>query len=147
MPFIPPAGLTPAGFFVPQTFADPKKPPGVIAPAIDPKTHEFLSIDKGMDPIDSQVLIALTRKRGSGAAVAEHGQSFDEIRKIDDTTAALLESKTRTALKRLTDRGDIVISRLTPEANQDGDTANLTVEFQNLRARGGPVARKVLVIP
>lgn len=143
---IPPAGLTPAGLFVPQTFADPTKPPGILAPAIDPQTHEYLSISRGMDPIDSQVLVALTRKRGSGAAVPEDGHTFDEIRKIDDATATLVESKTRASLARLTGNRDISIARLTPVADPDSETGGVDLTFQNLRARD-PKARTITVIP
>ena len=143
---IPPAGLTPAGFFVAQTFVDPTKPPGILAYARDPKTGEFLSIVKGMDPIDAQVIDALKVKRGSGASVSEDGQTFDDIQKIDESTSTLIESKTRTSLKRLTDRGDIAIASLAPFVDSASQSGSVALQFKNLRARG-PQARTLLVLP
>lgn len=146
MPVIPPAGLSPAGFFVAQTFVNPAKPPGILADPIDPKTGEYLSIVKGFDPIDAQVLLALTVKRASGAAVLEDGQSYSEIKKIDDSATSLIESKTRTTLGRLTDRRDIAIDALEPLADPASQSGSVAFRYRNLRSRG-PQARKLTVLP
>lgn len=144
---IPPAGLTPAGLFVPNTFADPSKPPGILADAIDPATGEYLSISRGMDPIDSQVILALTVRRASGASVTEDGQDFDEVKKVDDAAAKGLEARTQRALERLLTNGDIAVDRLTPTADQDTDEASVGLVFRNLRAAKTQKARNVKVTP
>jgi hypothetical protein len=131
---IPPAGLSPAGFFVPLTFAAPSEPPGILADAVDPETREYLSIVRGIDPIDEQVLIALTLKRGSGAAVTDEGQDFASIRKMDESTATLIDTETRRALSRLVTQADIRIRKITPLADANDDWAEVVVEYENLRA-------------
>jgi hypothetical protein len=133
--YIPPAGLTPAGAFVPQTFDDPKRPPGILADAIDYRTGEYMSILKGMDPIDEQVLIALTRKRGSGIAVMNDGQSFHEIEKVDDSTANRLAGEVARACGRLVESRDIRLKTVQPVVDQNNDYADVVVEFVNQRAR------------
>jgi hypothetical protein len=143
---IPAAGLSAAGLFVSQLFVDPTKPPGILADAIDPTTGEYLSISKGMDPIDAQMILALSVKRGSGASVTEDGQTFFEIKKIDESTPALIEARTRSSAKRLTDRGDVAFATLTPFADSASQSGSVAVQYRNLRARG-PQARTLLVLP
>jgi len=135
VPYIPPAGLTPAGAFVAQTFDDPRRPPGILADAIDYRTGEYMSILKGMDPIDEQVLIALTRKRASGIAVMEDGQLFHEIEKVDDSTATRLAGEVQRACRRLVDNRDIRLKNVQPVVDQNNDYADVVVEFVNQRAR------------
>lgn len=140
-----PVVTAPAGLFVSQKFADPRKPPGILADAIDPKTGEYLSISKGMDPIDSQVIVALTVVRASGSAVTDDGQTFSEIRKIDGSTGTLIGSRAKLALKRLTENRDIGIQQLASQANPDDESAALALQYKNLRALG-PTQRSFLVI-
>ena len=135
MPYIPPAGVTPAGAFVPQTYDDPSLPPGILADAIDPQTGEYLSILKGFDPIDAQVLDAMKIKRGSGAAVRNDGQRFADIENVDDSTSALVDAEARRALSRLVENSDIKIQRVDPVADPNDDYANVAVEYRNLRVR------------
>lgn len=134
-PYIPPAGVTPAGLFVPQTFDDTSRPPGILADAIDPITGEYLSILKGMDPIDAQVIDALKIKRGSGVAVRNDGQRFADIKKVDDAAASLIDGEARRALARLVENLDIRVLTVDAVANQDNDFADVVVQFKNLRAR------------
>lgn len=143
---IPAAGLSPAGLFVSQAFADPTKPPGILAYAIDPTTGEYLSISRGMHPIDQQVIIALKVKRRSGAAVMNDGQRFSDIKKVDDTAQARIDSETRTALARLLKNGDIEIISLVPVADQDTDTGTMSLRYRNLRAKGAQ-ERSLTVLP
>lgn len=143
---IPPAGLSPAGLFVAQTFVDPTKPPGILADAIDPTTGEYLSISKGMDPIDAQMILALSVKRASGASVSEDGQTFFEIKKIDESTPSLIEARTRNSTKRLTERGDVAFAALAPFADSASQSGSVAIQYRNLRARG-PQARTLLVLP
>lgn len=131
---IPPAGLAPAGFFVPQTFAAPSDPPAILADAVDPQTGEYLSISRGMDPVDQQVLIALTLKKGSGAAVADDGQEFEKIRKVDESSSRLIDAEARRALARLVQQRDIRVRSVLP--NSDSDWAEVVVNYENARAVG-----------
>jgi hypothetical protein len=132
---IPPAGLAPAGLFIPQTFATPTDPPAILADAVDPETGEYLSISRGMHPIDQQVLIALVVQRNSGAALTDDGQEFGKIRKLDDTAARLIDGEARRALARLVEQKDIRIRAVYPNASPDNDWAEVGVEYENLRAR------------
>jgi hypothetical protein len=134
-PYIPPAGVTPAGAFVPQLFDDPGRPPGILADAIDPHTGEYLSILKGIDPIDAQVLDAMKIKRGSGAAVRNDGQRFADIKKVDDAAASLIDGEARRALARLSENQDIRVISVDAVADQNHDYADVVVQFKNLRAR------------
>jgi hypothetical protein len=131
---IPPAGLAPAGFFVPQKFTDPSAPPAILADAIDPETGEYLSISRGCDPIDQQVLIAMTAERGSGSALENDGQKFGGIRKITETTEALIDGEARRALARLVDARDIRVRRVYANAQPDNDWGEVSVDYENLRA-------------
>jgi len=135
---IPPAGLTPAGFFVPETFAAPSLAAGFLADAVDPETGEYLSISRGIDPIDSQVLTALTLLRGSGAATMDDGQEFTRIPKVDDTTAALVDAEARRALARLVANGDIAVRKIYSNTSPDADWAEVAVDFENRRAVKSP---------
>jgi hypothetical protein len=144
-PVIPPAGVTPLGFFVPQTFADPKGPPAILADAIDPHTREYLSISKGADPVDAQVVDALAIVRGSGAAVTADGQDFASIRKIDDSTVGLIEGEAKRALARLLAAGDIEFVKLAGAA--DDDWSEVYVQYRNLRAHDRRRVRSARVLP
>ncbi len=130
---ISPAGVSPAGFFVPQTYADPTAPPGILADAVDPQTGEYLSISRGMDPIDQQVLIALTVGRGSGVAVQDEGHEFGSVRKTTETARTILDATARRALDRLVRAGDIRIREIVAEADPSGDSGGVTVEYENQR--------------
>lgn len=140
------AGTSPAGFFVEQTFADPGLPPGILADAIDPLTHEYLSIRQGMDPIDAQVLIALKVVRKSGASVQDDGQDFATIENVDDQTPALIEAKTRLALRRLLENRDIEIVQLGPATDPADQSAYVVLEYRNLRRERAKV-RTLKILP
>lgn len=133
---IPPAGLAPAGLFVPQIFADPAGPAAILADAIDPKTGEYLSISRGMDPVDQQVLIAMCQRRNSGVALANDGNEFAKIRKVDESAARLIDGETRRCLAKLVARRDISVVGIYPNADPSNDWAEVALDFQNLRSRG-----------
>lgn len=132
---IPPAGLTPAGFFVPQLFSEPTEPPGILADAIDPETGEYLSISRGIDPVDEQVLVALTLRRRSGAAVMDDGHEFDQIRKVDDSARTVIDAETRRALSRLAGNGDIKLRKVYAVAEPGNDWGEVSVEYENTRVQ------------
>ena len=140
------AGVSPAGFFVAQTFADPGLPPGILADPIDPLTHEYRSIRMGMDPIDAQVLVALKVVRGSGASVQDDGQDFGEIENVDDQTSSLIEAKTRLCLRRLVDNLDIEIVALTPGTEPENAAGSVVLQYKNLRRQRAKV-RTLEIMP
>lgn len=133
-PIIPPAGISLAGFFVPQTFAS-SGPPGIIAWAKDPATGEFLSISKGFDPTDAAVLAAISIVRDSGSAVLDIGQKYNEIERVDDQAVSQLIGQTRTALERLELSGQIQIKSITVDAEPTNDWAEVTLTYFNRRRR------------
>lgn len=144
MSVVIPSGLHPLGLWVPQTYAPKDGPPGILADSIDPKTGEFTSISKGMDPIDQQVVLAMRITRRSGAAVMNDGQEFREIRKVTEETPILMKSVAERALRRLIEQGDIELGEL--ETNGDGgdDFAEVVINYTNKRARGRQDRRAVL---
>lgn len=141
--------LSLAGLFVPQTYADPTAPPGILADAVDPVTGEYLSISRGWDPIDEQLIAALTLERGTGAAAEDDGQDFFRIEKMTEAAAQLIDAEGRRALKRLLDNGDIAIRSILVVADPSDDFAEIDVRYQNVRARGqrDRVATVVPVLP
>lgn len=130
LPVIPPAGVSLAGFFVPALYEDPGAPPGILADAIDPATGEYLSIERGFDPTDAAVLTALTVVRGSGSAVADVGQRYQDLERVDDTAAQFIASETSRALKRLVDSRQVVLERVAPLLGDDW--AELQIEYRNV---------------
>jgi len=144
-PPIPPAGAYGAGFFVPQTFVDPVGPPAILTPAVDYRTAEYVSLTRGVDPIDDQVQIALTRVRLSGASVTNDGQRFLDTGKLDAQAERSLESEAKRALRRLTSNGDITVTRIDASLFPADQAAEIQVDYVNLRAKDKNEPRKALV--
>jgi hypothetical protein len=127
-----PAGLHPIGSA--PSSQNPLLPPPVIsADGIDEGSKDLASVLYGADPIDDQVYIALNTLRGSGAAVMNVGQRFQDVRKLDDNAAILIEQEGRTALRRLVNSGDITIDRLYVQTDSAGTWAELVCDFINNR--------------
>lgn len=155
MPFIEPYGIAPLGLFTPNELALlPFSPPAVLAEVVDygetdpaqpgrRPTFEVLSLTRGMHPIDEQVLIVLTRVRNSGAAVQNDGNDFGTVKKNGSSTPSLLQSLAKNGLKRLVDNGDIRVESVT--VTQSGDGAELTANYQNLRAKDSKKVRSLSV--
>lgn len=141
---IPPAGISPAGFFIAQNAADPGAPPGILADAIDPATGEYLSIRRGIDPIDAQVLHALRVRRASGASVMDDGQDFATIETLDDQAPALIEAKARLVLRRLIANRDIAIVALTKSVDLAGASGSVFLQYRNLRRRAAVTTLRIL---
>lgn len=111
------------------------KPPTLLCRKVDPFTGEILSMTEGMDPIDAQVLNAIRRVRGSGQAVRADGWNPEKLRKMTPEEQNTCRTMVRTALKRLTDAGDIrfkgVEFELFDEAN---NYVQILIEYVNLRS-------------
>lgn len=134
-PTIPPAGVSPAGFFVPVTHVALGEPVGILADPIDPKTGEYLSIERGFDPTDAAVLYALRVVRGSGSAVLETGQRFRDVTHVTDSTSSQLFQEVELALRHLVERGQIRLEQVISRAIPGEDFAEVAVFYTNL-ARG-----------
>lgn len=146
-PFVvPPAGASAAGLFnIPGIPSGLVGPPGILADKIDygqnneqldRATFEYLSLLEGMDPIDEQVMIALSRVRKSGAAVQNTGSDFfGASPKITEGTPAAVRNEARNGLKLLLDRRDISVESV--DVTPDDATNSFVVEvgFRNLRAK------------
>lgn len=131
----------PDGFFVPQTHDDGESPPGIVADAIDPRTGEYLSISRGFDPTDGAVLTALSVVRGSGSAVTDTGQRFQDLQLVDSSAQTFIDQEARRALKRLKDSSQIAIEKVEPTT--EGDWGEVLVQYQNIakgRRQQAPVS-------
>lgn len=140
---IPPFGVSPLGLFdAALPVAPPTPPPGFLADLVDygpspseplrKPSFEIRSLTKGMHPVDEQVCIALSRVKGSGAAVQSEGSDFLSVGKLDAGAPTVLVSEARLALKRLDANGDIEIVRLAVDVVDD--TAALALVYRNLRS-------------
>ncbi len=116
-------------------------PPNILlAPLIDPVTHDFLSLENGMDPVDAMVINALKIVRGSGPAVQNVGNRLRDIRKITEATKNEIKAQVQTALADLIRRGDIRYLGTDFDVYAPGDqTIQARVKWENLRAFDGAV--------
>ncbi len=127
--------LQPTGFFVPINYTVPGAPIGMLADPIDPKTGEYLSIERGFDPTDAAVLSALRTVRRSGSAVMLKGQRFKDITHVDDAAAGRIRSEVEVALARLIETRQIELERVDVLAEPGVDYAEAAVYFVNLVTR------------
>ena len=108
-------------------------PSPLLADNVDPATRDFADLFVGMDPVDAQVLVALTTIRGSGAAVENDGVPAAP-RKMTDALARELEGDARLALRRLVEFGDVQIISAAPDVVDDSvQFAQMRVSYHNLR--------------
>lgn len=130
---IPAAGGFPAGLFVPENY-DVSGPPGILAYAYDYRTRDIISLERGVHPIDDQVIIAISAYRFSGAALEKIGARWFDIDKLDERAGRLVEGQARLALKTLVDNADIRIEKLEVEIDTGAQQANLRLQWKNLRS-------------
>ena len=105
---VPPSTTSALGGALP-TVGVQLAPPVILADYISPDTRDFVSMLETLDQIDAQVLIAITTKRGSGAAVMDVGHKLHEIRKIRESIQTDITAGIKLALKRLVTNGDITM--------------------------------------
>lgn len=116
----PPAGVSPAGFFVPNVYDLPKdQVVGFLADPIDMTTGEYLSIEEGFDPTDAQVITALRTVRASGSAVQNVGRDFSEVTHISPRHETILRQEIVLALQELIDLREIEIVSITVEEGEE----------------------------
>ncbi len=144
--------LSPLGFFVPPSSLGPPSP--LLADNIDPTTKDFRDLFEGADPIDDQVQVAMMTNLGSGGSVLSTGIRLTRRKMIDDL-GTMLQGDVRQALKTLTDNRDISFKRIslggddgtgqpTGEVDEANATAQVNVEYHNLRAFDPNVRRQPL---
>ena len=133
---VPKVGTAPLGFFVasPGALAPPSP---FLADNIDPRTHDFVSLTTGIDPIDAQVLGALTVLRDSGASVIDSGLRITDTKILADIELTLSSSVSE-ALSTLTSSRDIQLVAVDFEdgggVDEENQTVNYAVKWVNLRA-------------
>lgn len=134
---IPKAGTAPLGFFVASPGAlGPPSP--LLADNIDPFTHDYASLTTGVDPIDGQVVLALTVLRDSGAAVIDVGLRITETKILPDIVLTI-SSAVREALSTLVSAQDIQLTDVdfgedAEGVDPDNQVVNFVVKWINLRA-------------
>lgn len=130
MPPFPLAGVTPAVFFTPVNFYPTAMPIAMLADPIDPKTGEFLSIERGFDPTDAAVITALRTVRGSGSAVEDVGHRLGDAKLITPQLDAFFREEIRIALDHLVVAKQIRIEKV--EVITLDDAAEAQVSFFNV---------------
>lgn len=127
---IPPAGVSPAVFFLAVNFTVTGQPIAMLADPIDPATGELLSIERGFDPTDAAFINAMRTVRESGSAVESVGQRYADAKLITPQLESFLREETRLALEPLTSTNQI---RLVSVAVRTQDTiAKLVVVYFNI---------------
>lgn len=130
---IAPAGVSPAGFFVPGVaVVSPERPPALLADAIDPVTGELTSLFTAPHPVDATIQTAFRTRQGSGAAVQDVGHRYDRIRKKTERTARELRDEAERILKPLVEREDVAIERIEEDVEGQGfDGAAQLIRYRN----------------
>lgn len=132
---IPPAGVSPLGFFAPVEFVGPSKPPAILADYIDPKTGDFASVLRGMHPVDSQVVTRVRTRRGSGASVRDVGNLFHTFELVDEHAPQQAKFEAQRMLDDLVVRGDITIDDVRAAELNPGDGVALVLFYTNNRTK------------
>lgn len=125
---IPPAGGFPLGDL--PADSELGAPALFLADAIDPRTGDYLSIQRGVDPVEAVAVAALQIRRDSGSAVRGIGSKLHEIEFVDDRLEFLVRSEVEFAWRRLIDTQQIRLDQLTIAAAGDG--AEVRIHFTNL---------------
>ena len=117
---------------MPVNFRVTGKPLGMLADPVDPVTGELLSIERGFDPTDAAVITALRTVRGSGSAVEDVGQQFEQAKIITPKLEPFLREEVRLALAPLTSTNQITLEQVTIEM-VDNEVGVLIV-YRNIAA-------------
>ncbi len=146
----PGTALAPAGFFV--TAPSQLGPPSpLLADNIDPKTKDFRDLFVGSDPIDDQVQVVATTRRGSGGSVLDIGLRLSRNKLVSDIQDQV-EGDMRQAFAMLIRNRDINFKRVSfggpgPNGEPTGETdeseqeLQVNIEYRNLRALDPKVRR------
>lgn len=130
---VPYAGILPLSAFTETTHEDPLGPPVILADAIDPETGEFVSLERGLDPVDAAVAWTVSVERDSGAAIQGIGHGLRTITHVAPDLAVTAEALAREAVGHLTRENLIALRGISVEAGRDG--AEVTISYLNVPRR------------
>ena len=110
------------------------EPSVLLADNIDPETRDFASLFTAIDPIDQQVVTALSVERATGPCVSNDGQKLGNIRKMTASYKTQVENEVARALSRLIRNGDISLVEMRWDLDDESSQgAQLSVVYKNLR--------------
>ena len=145
MPYLPPGGLSPASAFDIEGQAEQATPPAILAPCINPTTGQFESVFRSRPVADAFAIEALRVERGSGASVRDLGQSFRELRNVEDGMPEMVETHCREAFAAAEAAGAARLDTVEVEVD-DADGAQVSVSLtyrDGLAQQGSPPRRLV----
>lgn len=133
--YIAPAGISPAGFWVPGVaILTPSSPPPVMADNIGPD-GEYLSLFTTIHPVDAAIREAFRLKHGTGSAVQNVGQGFHSIRKNTADAPRKIRDEANRILSPFISRGDIRVLDLQIDTNRSPDLGAVWLKYRNLRSQ------------
>lgn len=106
---IPAAGITPLSYFLGTMGVPDGDVVAMLADPIDPISGDYLSIERGFDPVDAAMLTAFRTERASGSAVENVGQRFRDKTHVDSQLDSFFREEVRLTSKDLVDPGDVEI--------------------------------------
>ena len=139
-----PSTSTPLGYGV-SAPSNLSAPSPILADNINPETHDYTSLLVGLDPVDSQVYMALSIRRDSGAAVVGIGNRFHTVRKMGNDAKNEIEALVREALSTLIKNRDIDYRGTDFNVfDMSTQSTEIIVKWVNLRAFDGKVRTRTL---
>ena len=132
-----PSTSQPVGAVV--TATDPLEQPSPLKARLwNPKNKNWDSLTRGMDPIDAQVVNALSLYRWAGPTTENEGTRIRDIRKMGPALQDQIRSEVNRALARLRRNRDIRLVGIFFDIESPGDQMlQFRVEYINLRAPKG----------
>ncbi len=148
MPYLPPGGLSPASAFDVEGQAEQTLPPAILAPCIHPVTGEFESIFRSRPLADAFAIEAIRVERGSGASVRDLGQSFRQLRHVEDGLSELIDSDCREAFADAEAAGVARLVSVAVEVDAvDPAQVSVALEYRDALAPAGSEPRRLVFSP
>lgn len=129
-----PLGVGPLGFDP----AAPASPSGLrqpLAPLLDPRTHDAVTLESGLllgvHPVDQAVALAFGIERGTLASAPAQGHSLRELEHLQNDLEAQVRQRIDQALSVLISRGDISLESVVTTRIEGGFVVDVT--YRNLR--------------
>jgi hypothetical protein len=131
---VAPAGILPASSAPGAAVPPAARPAPILAPKIDPVTGARQALFEGDDPVYAAIVAAFRTVRGSGIAVADTGQRFEDVRKNSTDAPELIRYEVERILSPYQAAGQIRIDSIEPEAGPDkGWIGRVRARFTILR--------------
>lgn len=141
-----PSTTSPIGFFVAAP-GELGPPSPMLADNIDPNTKDYASLFVGMNSIESQVIMAMTTIKGSGASVQSIGTD-PPPRKMGTGYTNTMIADARAALSRLVTNRDIRLIKVDFDIDDPtNQSAQLRVVWRNLRSIDAVDRTTVVPVP